>query len=79
MHNKSHDELSRNFEEFFLTNADEIADLVKRSPDVKQFQAQQLVCEMVQVSRVGQRGRMGCVRGKEDGRSWDREGGGWVV
>lgn len=50
MHNKSHDELSRNFEEFFLTNADEIADLVKRSPDVKQFQAQQLVCEMVQQS-----------------------------
>ena len=74
MHSRSHDELSRNFEEFFLTNADEIADLVKRSPDVRQFQAQQLVCEMVQVGRGTGREEGGAGRRQEGGGGAGRRG-----
>ena len=47
---RNSDELSHNFEEFFLSNADEVAELLKRSPGVSHFQAQQMVCEMMHVS-----------------------------
>ena len=51
-------ELASDYEEFFLNNADDIADLLKKfpkastTPTCTHFQAQQMVCSMVQVSSV---------------------------
>ena len=49
------DDLSHDFEEFFLNNADDVAEMLKESQNtggVNQFHSQQAVCEMVQVSLV---------------------------
>ena len=59
LHGRSSENLSQDFEEFFLSSADEIADLLRQTPDVSHFKAHQLVCEMVQV-----RGREG--KGMDD-------------
>ena len=57
--NKTAEELSNNYDEFFLSKADDIAELLKTSPGVTHFDAQQMVCDMVQVraGRVGERAR----------------------
>ena len=56
LHGRSSENLSQDFEEFFLSSADEIADLLKQTPNVSHFKAHQLVCEMVQVrGREGRR------------------------
>lgn len=51
-------ELSSEYEEFFLNNADDIADLLKKLPKsaphtCTHFQAQQMVCSMIQVGEGG--------------------------
>ena len=44
------DSLSNEYEEFFLNNADDITELLKRSQrSSAHFQAQQMSCDMVQV------------------------------
>jgi ATP-dependent Zn protease len=47
-------ELATEYEEFFINNAEDIADLLKRMPKTAShtcthFQAQQMVCSMIQV------------------------------
>ena len=61
--NKTAEELSNNYDEFFLSKADDIAELLKTSPGVSHFDAQQMVCDMVQVSGWWSRGRRGSKKG----------------
>ena len=48
--NTAADDLARNYDEFFLNKADDIADQLKMAPGVSDFDAHQMVCDMVQVS-----------------------------
>ena len=50
--NTTADELSKNYDEFFLNKADDIADQLKMAPGVNDFEAHQMVCDMVQVSHT---------------------------
>ena len=50
--NTTADELSKSYNDFFLSKADDIADQLKTSPGVSSFEAHQMVCDMVQVSIV---------------------------
>lgn len=78
LHGRSSENLSQDFEEFFLSSADEIADLLRQTPDVSHFKAHQLVCEMVQVrgregrgmeseGTIGRKRRNVCVRDDQQG------------
>ena len=48
--NATADELSKSYDDFFLSRADDIADQLKTAPGVSSFEAHQMVCDMVQVS-----------------------------
>lgn len=48
--NTAAEELVKNYDDFFLNKADDIADQLKMAPGVNDFEAHQMVCEMVQVS-----------------------------
>ena len=68
LHGRSSENLSQDFEEFFLSSADEVADLLKQTPNVTYFKAHQIVCEMVQVrGREGRRVDGKGVMGRNEG------------
>ena len=48
--NAAADELAKAYDDFFLNKADDIADQLKMAPGVSDFEAHQMVCDMVQVS-----------------------------
>ena len=50
--NTTTDDLSKHYDDFFLSKADDIADQLKTAPGVNDFEAHQMVCDMVQVSNT---------------------------
>ena len=48
--NTTADDLSKSYDDFFLSKADDIADQLKTAPGVNDFEAHQMVSDMVQVS-----------------------------
>ena len=50
--NTAADELIKSYDDFFLNKADDIAEQLKMAPGVNDFEAHQMVCEMVQVSQL---------------------------
>ena len=49
--NTTVDDLVKGYDDFFLNKADDIADQLKTAPGVSDFEAHQMVCDMVQVSQ----------------------------